>query len=155
LHAHRQYDLLDDIRRRSWKRKPLLVITTGNTAFLLVRLGLLLGQFNYGKRGILDQTHSRLFTFKSFKRMLIQSGYRLGKARGIPAPFPAAIGENWLSRLLLAVNRGLIRLLPGLFSYQMFVTARPLPTAAQLLADAEKRSSERHEQIGSRLPEPE
>ena len=155
LHAHRQYDLLDDIRKRAWRRKPVLVITTANVAFLPLRLGLLLGQFNYGKRGILDQTHSRLFTFKSFKRMLIQSGYRLGKAKGIPAPFPAAIGDNRLSRLLLAINKALIKALPSLFAYQIFVTAHPLPTVAQLLADAEKRSSERHEQIGSRLPEPE
>src|SRR6266511_2770179 len=36
-----------------------LVLSTGNVAFALTRLMLLAGQFNYGKRGILDLTHTR------------------------------------------------------------------------------------------------
>lgn len=153
LDTQRQYDLLDDIRARARKKKPVLVISTGNIAFFPVRAQLLLGQFNYGKRGILDQTHRRLFTFKSLRRMLVQSGYRVDRPRGIPAPFPAAIGNNWLARMLLAINRGLIRLLPGVFSYQIFVTARPLSTAEQLLEHAEAKSLERRERIRNRLPE--
>ena len=37
-----------------------LVLTTGNVAFVMQRLMLLIGQFNYGKKGILDHTHTRL-----------------------------------------------------------------------------------------------
>ena len=37
--------------------------STANIGFLVNRLMLLIGQFNYGKRGILDLTHTRLFTF--------------------------------------------------------------------------------------------
>ena len=44
-----------------------ILISTGNVAFAVVRLMLLIGQFNYGKRGILDLTHHRLFTFGSFR----------------------------------------------------------------------------------------
>ena len=35
---------------------------------------MLFGQFNYGKRGILDMTHTRLFTFRSFRRLLEEAG---------------------------------------------------------------------------------
>ena len=38
---------------------------------------LLIGQFNYGKRGILDLTHARLFTFESFRRLFEQGGFRV------------------------------------------------------------------------------
>ena len=53
---------------------------------------LLLGQFNYGKRGILDMTHTRLFTFTSLRRLLEQSGFRIVEMRGVPGPFPLAMG---------------------------------------------------------------
>ncbi|MBT6272598.1 MAG: glycosyltransferase, partial [Chromatiales bacterium] len=38
------------------------IVSTGNVGFIITRLMLLLGQFNYGKQGILDLTHTRLFT---------------------------------------------------------------------------------------------
>ena len=37
-----------------------VIVTTPNVGFIVIRLMLLLGQFNYGKRGILDLTHKRL-----------------------------------------------------------------------------------------------
>ena len=154
LDAERQYHLLDNIRSRSFQKKPTLIITTPNIAFLPIRLLLLFGQFNYGKRGILDQTHRRLLTFRSLGEMLRQSGYRTGPMRGIPAPFPAALGNTWLARLLLAINRALIVVAKRLFSYQIFVTARPLHTVDQLLDLAEKKSQERrHGPPGPHVPE--
>ena len=47
-------------------KKVKLILTTGNVCFFITRIMMLLGQFNYGPRGILDMTHTRLFTFKSF-----------------------------------------------------------------------------------------
>ncbi len=67
-------DLLRGIRHRYCEHAPEVVITTGNVAFLPVRLALLCGQFNYGKRGILDLTHCRLFTFSSFGVVLLLGG---------------------------------------------------------------------------------
>ena len=51
---------------------------------------LLVGQFNYGKAGILDRTHTRLFTFRSLRYLLRDAGFRIKRVRGIPAPFPLA-----------------------------------------------------------------
>ena len=123
--------------------KTTLVISTPNIGFLIVRLMLLLGQFNYGKRGILDMTHTRLFTFASLRRLLEQRGFRVIRCRGIPAPFPLALGDNPLGRLLVAVNDLCIRLLPRLFSYQIFFAAEPKPSLERLLESAISESSMR------------
>jgi glycosyltransferase involved in cell wall biosynthesis len=124
----------DDLRSSlHGMEKPRIIITVPNVAFFIIRLRMLLGSFNYGKVGILDFTHTRLFTLASLKTMLQQRGYSVEAVRGIPAPYPKAVGDNSLSRLLLRINNALIRLRLPLFSYQLYVEARPLPTIDDLL----------------------
>jgi SAM-dependent methyltransferase len=134
--------LMETLRSAAGCKRPKVVLTTANIAFVVTRLMLLFGQFNYGKKGILDLTHTRLFTFGSVKALLEQSGYRLYEVAGIPAPFPQALGDNLLSRFLLALNSWLIRLSPRLFSYQIFVRAQALPTVDNLLAETISASTE-------------
>jgi hypothetical protein len=110
---------------------------------------LLLGQFNYGKRGILDMTHTRLFTFSSLRQLLEQRGFDMTASRGIPAPLPLALGDNLLSRLLLAVNNACIRFLPKLFSYQIFVVAAAKPSLELLLQRAITESAARADTLKS------
>jgi hypothetical protein len=109
-----------------------LLVSTGNVGFIIVRLMLALGQFNYGKRGILDLTHTRLFTFASVRRLFEQAGFRVLEIRGIPGPFPLALGDGFLSRLLVALNRLAIGISRGLFSYQIYLTLAP-PLSLELL----------------------
>ena len=118
-----------------------LLVSTANIGFAVNRLMLLAGQFNYGKRGILDLTHTRLFTFSSFRRLFEQGGFRVVGTRGIPGPFPLAIRNEALSRFVLRVNQGLIALLPRVFSYQMFFVVEPLPSLAYLLKKAHDQSA--------------
>lgn len=132
-----QRRLLDTIRNKSAAGKPLLVLSTPNIAFLLIRLALLFGRFAYGPRGILDFTHRYLYTFNSLSHELQQAGYQIETVEGVPAPFPAALGDNLLSRVLLALNKAGIRLLRGVFSYQIMMTARPTSTVNQLLQETE------------------
>jgi hypothetical protein len=103
---------------------------------------LLAGQFNYGKRGVLDLTHYRLFTFSSFRRLFEQAGFRVREMRGIPGPFALAFGDSRMSRALLAVNTALIKLSRGLFSYQMFFVVEPLPSLEYLLRSAQEHSAQ-------------
>lgn len=131
---------MERLRARVAGRRPRLVLTTGNVAFFVVRMALLLGQFNYGRKGILDRSHTRLFTFKTIRNLLEQCGFTVTGWQGIPAPFPEAIGRNILSRFLLTTNQLLIRVLPGVFSYQILVTARARPTVKWLLAETERQS---------------
>ncbi|MHC4619269.1 MAG: glycosyltransferase [Planctomycetota bacterium] len=128
--------MLKVLRRRFSRDAPDFVVTTGNVAFLPVRIGLLFNGFNYGSRGILDMDHARLFTFSSLCRTLEINGYEVLTKRGIPAPFPLAVGEGRLARFLLLINRILIFLSKSLFAYQIAVVARPLPTLEHLLEDA-------------------
>jgi SAM-dependent methyltransferase len=113
-----------------------LVVSTGIIAFGMTRMLFLLGMFNYGPRGILDLTHTRLFTFTTMRALFEQCGYVIDEVQGVPAPLPLALGDNALSRFLLGVNRLLIRLSRGFFSYQIFMVVRPLPTLEVLLQDA-------------------
>ena len=118
-----------------------LLVSTANIGFVVNRLMLLVGQFNYGKRGILDLTHTRLFTFASFRRLFEQAGFRVVGTRGIPGPFPLAIRNPALSRFVLRVNQWLIAIAPRLFSYQMFFVVEPLPSLAYLLQKAHEQSA--------------
>ena len=126
---------LEGLRRatRSTNRRPTFIVTSGNVVFGVVRLQSLLGNFNYGKRGILDLTHTRLYTFASLERLFAQCGFNVERIEGIPAPFPKAIGLNRTSRALLRINQWLIRLSRGLFAYQIFLISTPRPSVDALL----------------------
>lgn len=114
-----------------------LHVSTGNVAFLPQRAMLLFGQFNYGPRGILDMTHTRLFTLSSFQRLWEQAGFIVDELEGIPAPFPLAVGDGRVAKALLWVNSKLIRLRRPMFSYQLFASLRP-PVDLDGLIDASR-----------------
>ncbi len=133
---------LDRLRAEfDWSPKTL-VLTTPNVAFVVQRAMLLIGQFNYGKAGILDRTHTRLFTFRSLRRLLRDAGFRIKRIRGIPAPFPKAFGDGRLARIAIALNLALIRVSKTLFSYQIFVEAEGTPSAEFVLREARRRSAD-------------
>ena len=134
-HLKSPEEFMDELRFATGCKRPEIIMTTANIGFLATRLMLLFGQFNYGKKGILDATHTRLFTFRSLHELLKQSDYKVTEMRGIPAPFPKALGNNLISRIFLQVNRALIRLSRGLFSYQIFVRAEARPTVNNLLSE--------------------
>ena len=119
------------------------IVTTGNVAFLVVRLMLLVGAFNYGTRGILDRTHKRLFTFRSIRQLFEERGFRVLEEQGIAAPFPLALGDTRLARALLKVNGWLIRVSRGLFSFQILLRLKPLPSVVHLLEQTIRSSDER------------
>lgn len=125
-----------------------ILISTGNVAFGLTRLGLLLGAFNYGKRGILDLTHTRLFTFSTIMALFEQAGYEIRNVKGIPAPFPLAFGETSLiGRALLHTNLLFIRLWRNFFSYQSYLEIRKTSDLKQLLDDAVHASHSRSKHV--------
>ena len=134
-HLKEPESFMDELRFAAACKRPEVIITTANIGFIVTRLMLLLGQFNYGRKGILDATHTRLFTFRSLRALLDQSGYKIVETRGIPAPFPKALGLNFLSRFLIRANQFLIKLSRGLFAYQIFVRAVAKPTVQNLLGE--------------------
>ena len=136
---------LDDLRNRLSQAE--LIISTGNVAFVITRLMLMMGQFNYGERGILDMTHTRLYTFSSLSRLLEQSGFAIIETQAIPAPFPLAVGNGRLGRGLLKLNSFLIKINAHLFGYQMVMRAKALPTVKSLLEAAHEASSSKAQSL--------
>jgi glycosyltransferase involved in cell wall biosynthesis len=135
--------------RSALSLKPSIEVflSTANIGFLVTRFMLFIGQFNYGKRGILDLTHTRLFTFSSFERAVRQAGFDIIERVGVPGPMPLALGDNFVSRTLLKINQLLIHISRGLFSYQIFLKVRPQPSLELLLRTAEEHSARRVETI--------
>jgi SAM-dependent methyltransferase len=140
---------LDDLRAgvAAGQPPPKLVVTSGNVGFCVVRGQLLLGNFNYGKRGILDLTHRRLYTFKTLRRLFEQAGYRVEQIKGVPAPVTKVLGPTRLARFLVSLNELLIRVSKGFFSYQIFLIATPLPTVRTLLAAYTAESKDRAQAV--------
>jgi 2-polyprenyl-3-methyl-5-hydroxy-6-metoxy-1,4-benzoquinol methylase len=141
---------LKTIRQRFSKDNPTIIITTGNVAFLPLRLSLFLGIFNYGKKGILDIDHTRLYTFYSLVKTLEIHGYEVIKKQGIPAPFPLAVGKGKIAGFLIWANKIFILISKTLFSYQIAIIAKPLPTLEHLLDDAHEAKDKKIQEIAER-----
>ena len=131
---------LQRLRGQFTHETKTVIITTPNIAFLPQRLMLLAGQFNYGKTGILDVTHTRLFTFRSLRRLLRDHGFRIKTIRGVPAPFPKVFGDGRLGRAALAANQALIALSKTIFAYQIYVEAETTPDADFVLETSKAAS---------------
>ena len=130
-------DFLNRLRMRlSGNSKVQIIVSSGNVCFFVTRLMMLLGQFNYGRRGILDITHARLFTVNSLRRVLRYASYEILDRCYVPAPYPLALGLNAVSKFMVASNRILARILPGLFAYQALYVVRPKPSLDWLLQRA-------------------
>lgn len=142
-------DFLDQLRQLAARTGAQVILTTANVGFLFMRLSLLVGRFEYGKRGILDLTHTRLFTFNTLRRAMRASGFEIVRSEGIVVPMPFIFGHSRASRILIAINQFLVRLRPQLFGFQILIIAKPQPTletlleAARASADQKKVSIER------------
>lgn len=105
------------------KPRGILYASTGNVAFHVMRMSLLLGQFNYGKRGILDLTHTRLFTVSSFKQLLVDGGFVIREVRGFGPPIRDMVGDSAGLRAADASSGVLARLWPRFFAFSFLVVA--------------------------------
>lgn len=128
-------DFLDRLRSHFDHAPKTLVLSTPNIAFSVQRLSMLFGQFNYGRTGILDRTHTRLFTFRTLKHLLRDAGFQFRVIRGVPAPFPLVAGKR-VGGVLLRINEVLIKMSKTLFSFQIFIVAESTPSVEFLVTNA-------------------
>lgn len=105
------------------KTDSKLLISTANIAYLPMRFSLAFGQFNYGKRGILDKTHKRLFTVRTFKRLLNAYGFKIEKIVGFAPPLTDLISNSKALKLIEKIHAFFSRICPSLFSYNFLVVA--------------------------------
>lgn len=144
-HLSNPEDFLDQLRALAAQTGARVIISTANIGFIIMRMSLLLGRFEYGKRGILDLTHTRLFTMKTLRRAMKAAGFDIETEEGIVVPVPFVFGSSRLSRALLGINRFLVKVSPTLFGFQLLVTCKARPTLQTLLHEATTSASEKLE----------
>jgi 2-polyprenyl-3-methyl-5-hydroxy-6-metoxy-1,4-benzoquinol methylase len=93
-----------------------LVLSTPNVANWAIRLSLLGGRWRYTDRGILDRTHTHLFTRATLEEAIRAAGYE-GVEIDFSAPVPGE--SDRLDGVAYAVGR----LRPTLFAYQWVAVA--------------------------------
>jgi 2-polyprenyl-3-methyl-5-hydroxy-6-metoxy-1,4-benzoquinol methylase len=93
-----------------------LVVSTPNVANWAVRLSLLAGRWQYTDRGILDRTHTHLFTRRTLVDTIERAGYRVVR---VDWTVPVPGNRDGLD----AVGRAVGALRPTLFAYQWIITA--------------------------------
>ncbi len=136
-------DILEHVRnpesvlmraRRLLKPNGRIIASMGNVAHLFIRLELLMGNFIYTERGILDRTHCRLCTRKSFFKLLRDCGFYIIQKRAAPLPFDAVItGRPFLSDSLCYLNMSFASVWPSLFAYQIIAEGLIDSKATELL----------------------
>ncbi|MBK8279683.1 MAG: glycosyltransferase [Saprospiraceae bacterium] len=131
---------LDQLRDYIKLSTPTIYTSVANIGFFITRTQLFFGGFNYGRRGILDLNHKRLYTKKSIKKLCEQSGMVVHKIDPIPAPFPEALGMNWFSRMLVQINNWLLPLSHGLFAYEYLLEIQAKPMVKHLIKYSIKAS---------------
>ena len=114
-----------------------LIISTPNVANIVIRLMLLFGNFNYGRRGILDRTHNRLFTLRTFKNILLDQNFEINKIESIPIPFPLLIENKFVSNILIKMFNFLNLFARTLLAFQFLMVVNPKPSLEFLLKSAE------------------
>ena len=104
----------------------MFLISVPNIANIWVRLNLLVGNFNYADRGILDRTHLRFFTRNTLSAMLKNTGLEILSINVTPIPLELVSGFflSTPGRWLHAIFARLTALLPTLLGYQFVVQAR-------------------------------
>lgn len=129
-------DVLEHIRnargilqyiQRFVKEDGKIIISVPNIAIWFYRLSLLVGRFNYGSKGILDETHVRFYTLSTIVQMMERSGYIVTSVRPTSLPFEVvfeSIGKSKVLRALDWLYYVLARMWPSLFAYQFVVEGK-------------------------------
>lgn len=111
-----------------------LYASTGNVAYWLIRSIHMLGHFNYGRRGILDLTHTRLFTVRTFRRLLRNAGFRIDAIRCFGPPIADITGDkNTILKTMDRISAWLAQKWKGLFGYQILIEATRSDSVEDLL----------------------
>jgi 2-polyprenyl-3-methyl-5-hydroxy-6-metoxy-1,4-benzoquinol methylase len=138
FHNHKKYDvifLLDvlehlenpwqtilHLQKQCLKETGFAIVSIPNIAHWSTRLELLLGSFQYTEWGILDKTHLRFFTLKTYHELLHK-----GKLEPINTHYTyKSYGKSPLSRVPKILETWLTKAYPTLFALQFVSICRPI-----------------------------
>ncbi len=130
-HVRNSEALLADIRSRV-RPGGFVLASVPNIAHWYPRLRVASGRFGYDQRGILDRTHVRFFTGRSFLQVASDAGLRCRRqeATGLPLDVladdgAAAPAPGLGRRVVRAVDRLGVAAIPSLFGYQLVFELEP------------------------------
>ncbi len=106
------------------KKEGVIILSTVNIANLYIRLRLLFGKFDYQEKGILDKTHLKIFTLKTFRNLATESGLTVIKEEFTPIPLPLIDNIFSEGKPLYIFHKFiyfLARLVPTLFCFQFIL----------------------------------
>ena len=114
-----------------------VIASVPNIGHWYPRTRVLAGRFDYDQRGILDRTHLRFFTRRSFLRMAAAAGLEpIAKAHtGLPLDALHLADKPAVAGTVGRLDRVLVKVWPTLFAYQFVVEFSPWRGGA-LRADA-------------------
>lgn len=104
------------------KKNGLVLISLPNVVNWYVRIQLVLGNFSYQERGLMDHTHLRFFTWKSAQKLILDSGLIILHRQVSPIPLPLVWEMTDIGKPLFFVhqlNNAVTNLRPGLLGYQL------------------------------------
>jgi len=114
------------------------MVSVPNFAHWYPRLRVVAGRFDYDRRGILDHTHVRFFTRRSFERLVGERGWAITRrsCTGIPVEVTERGGaprareaDGMLRRWALRADAAAVRARPTLFAYQFLYELEPAQPA--------------------------
>jgi len=133
-HVREPGKMLDEIRARLRPGGTLLA-SIPNFGHWYPRTRVALGRFDYDARGILDHSHLRFFTRRSFARLLAERHWTARRTEAVGLPLevvergaPEAGGASRLRSILGFIDRGSVALRPQLFGYQFLYELTPDPS---------------------------
>lgn len=142
---------MGELRRKMARRGSEVIITASNAGSLVARVMNTLNLSSHSRNETSAAGRRRVFTFKSLSALLERAGYEILEARGFPAPFPSAIGDNRRGRALVKLNRLLLRASKQLFSYQICMRARPASHARPVFQQTISTTTDLRHQVLSQV----
>jgi hypothetical protein len=142
---------LQELRRRMAPRGSELVITTPNAVSFATRLMLTLADIGRERRNVQMIRKEAVFTFKTLRALLQQTGYELVEARGLPVAFQTAAGDRRWTRALLELNQLLLKVSQHLFAEQICFRARPISGVREPQVEVAAEETEPYPQMLGRV----
>ena len=112
--------------REALRPEGHVFVSVPNIANVTVRIGLLLGIFEYRERGILDSSHLRFYTMRAIKRDVEGAGFRIIAIRGSSVPIRLILprAPEFLLRIGERILTIVTRIWRALFAYQIIIVAQ-------------------------------
>ena len=119
----------------------VLISSVPNVGHWYPRLRIGFGRFDYDRRGILDATHLRFFTWRSFAAMAARVGWQVEQRRLTGLPLEVLVLNETsdirgIRKALTRVDRVGRAVWPSLFAYQFVAVLRRDPAFASVPASS-------------------